>query len=267
MAALHTSYSREQILAIHNPIDYSKMNSWGNGAHVLPLLSPLARNVYEQLSTFQDQRDDFGHVDTVIYFTVTLAKLMKLTPLEEEAAVLAAIGHDSGWDVLPNVNVIWKELATKRHSESPNDRQFANDEMHRLRSCHQERGAERIGPLVADHPFAEQIVAVVLDHDTRRQPAPLIFHAFLDGDWMWRITRTSRIAGTSGAYDRRDPNAVMKRLEAEIKPADFLLTWAYYIARLELAATMCAMKREFDWSGFPDDFEINYKDELNKVAG
>lgn len=240
-------YSKEEIHQIHTPIDYRCMSEWGRGTHVLERMSPLCRKMYEQTLHLQDKRDDPGHIDTVLHFTLKLAEYLKLPELEKEAAVLAAIFHDVGWASVPNINTIWNELATKFWSADPSAKAEAKGEMNRLRLFHQDVSAKSARDLIGSHPYLDQICAVVNDHDTRRLAHPDFFRAFFDGDWMWRVTRTSRLAQSSGQYDRSDYNAVRASLEREIKPSDFTLPWAYEIAQMELKNTLHHMAREQGW--------------------
>lgn len=241
------NYTKEEIAEIHKPIDYSVMRNWGQGELVLDRLSSLCQEMYHATFSMQDKRDDPGHIDTVLHFTLLIADYMKLAELEKEAAVLVAIFHDVGWASVPNINTIWNDLATRFHSNDAATKAQAQREMQELRKFHQDVSAKSARELIGDHPYLEEICAVVNDHDTRREVHPEFFRAFFDGDWMWRVTRTSRYAQSSGRYDRTDYNAVNSSLEREIKPRDFTLPWAYHIARIELENTMRFMAGEYGW--------------------
>ncbi len=240
-------YTAEEIRAIHKPIDYVKMSQWGGGSLVLDRISPLCQRMYQQTLALQDKRDDPGHIDTVIHFTLLLAEYLRLPEVEKEAGVLAAIFHDVGWASVENINTRWNELVTRYWSEDLEAKAKAKAEMDQLRLLHQDVSADAARKLIGAHPYLEEICAVVNDHDTRQERHPDFFRAFLDGDWMWRVTRTSRYAQSSGQYDRTDYAVVRSKLEKEIKPNDFTLPWAYEIARIELENTISHMAKEYGW--------------------
>ena len=260
-------FTREEILRRHKPIDYAQMSEWGDGRYVLRELTLLGQRVYEVLRSLQDKRDDKGHADIVTHFTLRLAGIMGLSPDEKEAVALAAIAHDSGWGSVPEINVIWNQLATQYKFGNPGERRHAEEEMYRLREGHERKAAEQLGSLIPEHPYLEQILRVVGNHDRRIEVPPPIFRAFLDGDWLWRVTLPSQLALSSGNYDRGDPETVLKALEEEFTPQDFLLPWAYHIARMELAATMLAMAPRFSWKAQPERFGREYADELAALRG
>jgi hypothetical protein len=259
-------YSREDIFRLHQPLDYKRYPNWGDGSPVLSRLSPLAQKIYRDVFRFQDKREDYGHADSVIHFTLCIAKLLGLTPEETEAAALMAIVHDTGWGSIPDVNIIWNKLVTIGQTGTPEERSRAKEEKLRLQILHQQIAKERILRLIPDHPYIHIIAPGVDDHDTRFEPAAsVLVKAFWDGDWMWRPTRQSRFARSSGTYDRHNPQVVYERLKAEFSPKDFAIPWVYHIARLELAATMLALAPQFNWPSLPEQFLEEFKDELSVI--
>ena len=257
--------TEEGIFALYTPIDYARAGRWGTGDPIVERLSRQERAFYDTLRTRQDQRGDFGHTDTVTHFTHALAALMKLSAEETEAVGLAAIAHDAGWIAIPEIDKRWNLLATRYHGSDKEDAERAKQEMLALRKAHEEEAARLVREHLPHHPMKREIEEAVLDHDTRSKVPHPIFRAFLDADWLWRSTVTSRFSASSGNYDRNNPEIVFQALQKEFTKHDFYLPWAYFIHRLEVANTMLVMKEMLSWDALPEAFISEYEKELRVV--
>jgi hypothetical protein len=260
--------TEEYVFSHYSPVRYPVTNGtlppWGCGDHIATNLTPLARKVFQHLRDIgkQDLRGDPGHAEVVAHFTATLANLMGLDPLKTEANVLAAIVHDAGWGVVEDIEGIWNSLATRRHSDDAADAERAANEMARLRFAHEQAAAQLTHEHLKEHPLVKDIATTVLDHDTRAHPPLPHMRPFYDGDWLWRVSVPCRLSRSSGNYDRADPEAVYRQLQREFKREDFMLPWAYTVARIEAANTVRTMHALFDWTAWPDGFEDEYRREI-----
>jgi hypothetical protein len=241
----------DHIFAKYAPISYPTPDGafckWGNGQRIDLALTPLAKSLFNHLrnSGQQDVRGDSGHAEVVTYFSLALANLMGLTPEETEANVLAAILHDAGWGVVNDIENVWNALVTRRNDNNSLDAQEAAQEMAQLRFAHEKAATELAYKHLHNHPLVSDIAKTVADHDTRAYPPIPYMRAFLDGDWLWRVSVPCRLSRSSGEYDRTDLEAVYRQLQKEFKEGDFLMPWAYSIARIEAANTVRTMHTLF----------------------
>jgi hypothetical protein len=266
------SFTKEEIYRTYKPLEYpytrAEYTQWGDGAHVRGHISPEALQIFEDLRIkgCQDLRGDPGHAEVVTFFAEKIARMMCLGPEYQEANVRAAIVHDAGWGVEPNINERWSALVTMKNHGSPEESRAAQAEMDRLRFGHEKRAAEIAREHCGNHPLCSVIAQTVLDHDTRSKPPIPEMRPFLDGDWLWRVTVMSRMAQSSGAYDRYNPDVVYKVLQGEFTPDSFTIPWVYHIARLEAANTILAMNSYFQWESLPKGFIDGYQEELKALG-
>ena len=250
---------------MYHPLPYSKLRSFAKGPLELIRLNAAEREIFDALIAQQDQRGDPGHVSTVVYFTQQLGRLMGLNSLEQEAVNIAAIVHDAGWVLIPQINEIWSTLATDAHSDDLVRVRIAKEKMAELRNIHEQEAVRLVRELIPSHPMMEQVAVAVGDHDTRKNKPPEIFKAFYDADWMWRSTVFSRLAKSSGVYDSQSAEAVFARLKVEGTQSDFLIPWAYVIFRIEVANTILALQKLQSWQTLPTEFMVDYEAEISEI--
>lgn len=127
------------------------------------------------------------------------------------------------------------------------------------------RVLERARQFLPDYPLLDDLCFAVGDHDTRLHLHHPRFRAFLDADWLWRVSLGVFYSESSGELDLSNPSLIYERVRSAIRPQDLTLPWAYNIARLEGANTMLHMKRIQGWDRLPEEFLRDYSDEIAVV--
>lgn len=267
--SLHTEPSRDFLLSNYDPIDYSLQQPFGGGSRIRADLSTTAASLYDALLATQDMRSDRGHVDTVIYFTLKLARLMGLKSDFREAVVIAAIAHDSGWDVVPDIDRVFSALIEKKRTtiEGSPERAEVDREIFNLRKGHQDRAVEHLRRLLPSEPLLDDICLVVGDHDTRFKIAsfPPYFAAFLDADRLWQTTERCMFSNGRTPAHNADPEAVFNLLNERANPNQYIWKFVANIARIEIAATMLAMQKIMGWAELPSNFLREYSEEISAI--
>lgn len=260
---------RELLASGYQPLDYaSGPAECLTDQSIATRLSGLARDLYHQLMPLQDRRDDIGHVNSVIHFTLEVSRLLEFDSQKTEAAVIAAIGHDIGWSSIANVSQIFSDTITRQQQGrlpggDKQDAARAREEELILRDRHQDEAVKILAPLISEHPDAQGILATIGDHDTRRGKFDSHFTAFLDGDWLWRVTQTVVDSGSAGVWDRRDAALCCNIIATTPEKSVFLNPVSTTIARLEAANTILSLQRRYGWKDLPEGFVASFADEIN----
>jgi hypothetical protein len=234
-------------------------------------LSELPLKLYNEFLPLQDQRLDKGHVNTVVHFTLEVAKLLKLNPQQTDSAVIAAICHDIGWSTIENISEIFSNNMTRQQrgrlpGGDTHDADLASQEEKLLRVLHQDRAVELAGPWLQNHPDRAEILKTIGDHDTRKGQFSHVFSSFLDADWLWRVTLPVIDSGSAGKWERNNPQFACDLISTTPLNSVFLNPISQSIARLEAANTVLELQRRYNWPGLPESFKNSFAPELSYFA-
>jgi hypothetical protein len=177
----------------YEPVDYHRAAPWGMGANLERLESWTGTNVTDAYYTSrregcQDTRHDKGHTEFAAYATAWIGRLSGLNYKDLEAAVLAAVVHDTGYAFIPNVSDRYDRITSGRISPDPEQQRLALEDDAAIRREHQAASVEYAQILLSGHPQLERIIKMVADHDTRLTAPDLATQCFWDGDWLARVS-------------------------------------------------------------------------------
>lgn len=246
---------------------YRPLSRAPSNEEILSRLSETARQIYQTVLPFQDHRQDAGHANTVIHFTLELARLYQLDAAKTEAVAIAAICHDIGWSKMENIDQVFNDLISRQQkakrdgSDSGLIATLRSEELE-LRIRHQDEAVKIASVLLENHPARDEICEVIGDHDTRQHPVAPHFKAFLDGDWLWRVTATSVSAGSAGSLAKTDCSSVADFIAHPATTLPFLLPTSQTIARLEAAHAMRVLQEANQWKTLPTNFMREFCNEL-----
>ncbi|MFC1836656.1 HD domain-containing protein [Thermodesulfobacteriota bacterium] len=133
------------------------------------------RPIWELAKPLLDTRDNIVH--TTIAYSFAL-KLLEVEGGDEEVVVPAILVHDTGW----------KSIPPEQHLKAfgPGNVDLS------LNRVHEEEGAKRareiLGQVDYDPQLTEQIVEIVLGHDSRKEALSLNDAIVKDSDKLWRFS-------------------------------------------------------------------------------
>jgi putative nucleotidyltransferase with HDIG domain len=139
----------------------------------------IYQKIWELALPYQDKRDDAGHAEVVTKFAIRLCKLEKANG---DIVIPAAILHDIGWSRLSDEErfIIFNPDATK-------------EDKFKIRLRHQEEGVklavEILNKVNYSPKFADQILEIISQHDTRRGFLSLEDGIMRDADKLWRFSQ------------------------------------------------------------------------------
>jgi hypothetical protein len=227
-----------KLLENYRLMNYDAWDYSGKGDNMLPFLTELEEEIWNQALPYQDKRHDPGHTETVVYFA---HKLLSFHPeADRDIIIPAAILHDAGWGLM---------APGRRELFSSQDRKVYEPE---LRAEHQEYGAQfarkvleavnyakRVGSFgQPGESMQEHIIEIISQHDTRKGFFSQNDYAMGDGlvrdaDKLWRSTLTAIVAeATRTGTDVRE--VALKQDMSFQKPGLFYSPISMQMAFMEL---------------------------------
>ena len=231
MVKINKNFSLED----YDFINWRNWNPSRKFSNILHKLTPLEIMLVNLAEPYQDTRDDIGQAELV---TVFVLKGSEYIDADREVVIPSAIIHDTGYIIAPND---FRELV-KKEKEKP--------ELNRLmRMEHQIIGANHAYQFMKEAEFSpgsiNEVMHIILDHDTRLMDTTINGYVMRDSDIMWRFTHTHAKSYllTEDPEDSilkdRNPSSVFAHMLNDSRIERFHITQIYWkMARAEIANTM-----------------------------
>ena len=261
-----TAETRQMVLNEYQVIDYSACATWGPGDNLnrlIPSLTPQQSDLWNVVLPMQDVRDDRGQGELVVYFAHTLSKWLGFSLPDRDVAILAAIVHDTGYSLIPNINQLFTEILRDIVTGDSDTQDMARERDREMRIEHQEHAADIAASHLSDHPRLQEIQAIVRDHDTRDHPPSKCAIAMWDADVLWRVT----LPAVHATYRRfpelsDDFELLYETLRDQLhlnRPKGLWHELSYLIGRLELRSTVNHLVKT-EGHTLPAEFEEDFAD-------
>lgn len=157
-------------------IDYPRWDFSGIGSNIAAKLNASEKVIWQKALPFQDKRNDKGHAESVTYFAL---ELLEQISADRRVVIPAAILHDIGWSQM-----------SKTELDLFYDKNWERYELI-LRARHQEEGvdlAKRLLTELTQTDDIEQVLEIILQHDTRKGFLNVQDGIIRDADKLWRFT-------------------------------------------------------------------------------
>ena len=186
-------------------------------------MKDVFEKIWKLALPYQDKRDDEGHAETVLHYSL---ELVKLENVDENIVIPAAILHDIGW------SQISKEESLKIFSNKINE-----DDRIKIQREHEEAGVKLAKQILEKMNYnmeaINEILEIISQHDIRKGFISKDEGIMRDADKLWRFSKK----GFWADIKRRNntPKEEYDKLKAKIDSPDFFYSdSAKKMAREEL---------------------------------
>lgn len=249
--------TQQQSLSLtgYKPLD-PQDRDWGSGSKIVPFLGERSLQLWKDLQPLQDKRNDVGHAEMVTYFAHTLSGLVGMTGDKREVAMNAAIAHDAGYSLIPDVNRKFRNSLEMQ--ERGGDSAKLGKELERnLRVQHQDYAVELVRNHLGKGGYSgtDEVCDIVGDHDTRLRSTSEAGKIMRDADYMFRLTNLC----VEYYHQSESAEALSSRFTGYVKRERFETDVGFRVGRLEVANTLLY---RFPKTVLPETFLSEFKEEI-----
>jgi len=173
---------------LYSPFNYSESTKLGEGFKIWRGLDDFSRLVWCKVFERQDLRGDKGHAEIVTYFAQQLALLAGLSESDTKVLSLAAILHDTGYSCIPGVQEQFDKVEREYLTSALKDNALMSQQELKLRILHQEHSVRIAAEVLEGYERKDEVLAIIADHDTRREVPSFLASLLWDADILWRVT-------------------------------------------------------------------------------
>lgn len=138
-------------------------------------MKAIHRQIWKLVLPYQDNRDNKGHVKTVVNFAILLLKTEKA---DADVVIPAAILHDIGWSKIPKKKRFGFKMTGRREHEIIGSG-IAKKILNKIRY---------------DPVKTEEILKIINGHDTRKGFLSINDGIVRDADKLWRYSRAGLLS-------------------------------------------------------------------------